>query len=161
MPTDSPHHVAIRPALWAGVVASIVFQALEIVLIPLVGGGSPWGPMRMIAAMVLGRSVLPPPDTFNLGVALVALVVDIVLAVVYAFPLAWLIEKLDLGRSAVIGAGFGLALYLINFHGLTAIFPGFILGRNAATVVTHVVFSVVVVVVYKTLQAKSPVPAVA
>ena len=58
-----------KAALWAGIVAGFVFMVLEMLLVQLVGGGSMWGPPRMMAAMVMGRGVLPPPATFdpNLG----------------------------------------------------------------------------------------------
>ena len=70
--TEPAGRSLLSTALVAGIIASIVFQVLEIVLIPLFGGGSPWGPARMIAAMVMGRGVLPPPDTFSLMIVLVA-----------------------------------------------------------------------------------------
>ncbi|MFB8830009.1 hypothetical protein ACE0DR_13370 [Azotobacter sp. CWF10] len=50
----------VRAGVWAGVIAGVVFLALEMLLVPLLMGGSPWGPPRMIAAIVMGRDVLPP-----------------------------------------------------------------------------------------------------
>jgi hypothetical protein len=154
--TASESHFAFGSALCAGVVASIVFQALEILLIPLNGGGSPWGPTRMIAAMVLGRGVLPPPATFDWGIAIVALVVDVVLAMIYSVALCWLTKPWRLGRSAVVAAIFGVALYFVNFYWLTAIFPWFTMGRNGVTQLTHVVFSLTAVLAYYWLAHRSP-----
>jgi hypothetical protein len=140
--------------LAAGVIASIVFQVLEILLIPRFGGGSPWGPARMIAAIVMGRGVLPPPATFDLTVVLVALAVDIVLAVIYTAVLGWLIHYWSVGWSLTVGAVFGVLLYLINFSGFTRIFPWFEMGRNGVTLFTHVVFSLTAALAYKKLQQK-------
>ncbi|MGQ0814996.1 MAG: DUF2911 domain-containing protein [Gemmatimonadota bacterium] len=47
----------------SGLIAGVVFIVLDITLVPLFGLGSPWEPVRMIAAIVLGRDVLPPPAT--------------------------------------------------------------------------------------------------
>lgn len=162
---DTPSESPVRPAndarfpwsavIWAGIISSLVFQVLEAVLIPLFAGDSPWGPMRMIAAMVLGRSVLPPPSTFDPGAALVALVVDIVLAIIYVFFLSWFIRFWRLRPALVAAAVFGVALFVINFYGFTAVFPWFVMGRNLVTLFTHIVFSVTAVLVFKKLAPAS------
>ncbi len=139
----------------AGVIASVVFQVLEVLLIPLVGGGSPWGPARMIAAMVMGPGVLPPPATFDPTIVGVALVVDVVLAIAYTAILSFVIRGWPLGRAVLAGAGFGVALYAINFYGFTAVFPWFEMGRNGVTLFTHIVFSVTAVMAYKNLHGRS------
>jgi hypothetical protein len=56
-----------RAAAVAGFAAGMVFLALEL-LMALMTTGSAWGPPRMIAAIVLGRGVLPPPASFSLSV---------------------------------------------------------------------------------------------
>lgn len=148
---SSSRRPAWRAAVLAGIIASIVFQLLEILLIPSFGGGSPWGPARMIAAMVMGPRVLPPPATFDLGIVLVALVVDIVLAVIYTAILGRLISRWNFGSSLLVAAVFGVLLYFINFYGFTVIFPWFVMGRNGVTLCTHIVFSLTAVLAYKKL----------
>lgn len=155
MITDTPQQSVSSPwraVVMAGLAASVVFQVLEIILIPLVGGGSPWGPARMIAAMVMGRSVLPPPATFDLLVVAVAFVVDVVLAIVYVAVLSWLIRRWALATALLGGAIFGVGLYVVNFYGFTHLFPWFEMGRNGVTLLTHIAFSMTAVVVYKRLQ---------
>ncbi len=145
---------ALGAALTAGIIASLVFQILEIILIPLVGGGSPWGPTRMIAAMVLGPRVLPPPATFELNLVLVAFGVDVVLAMIYSVAINWITGGLRLSLAIAAGAALGVVLYALNFYGLIALFPWFVMGRNAVTVFTHVVFSVTAVLAYHKLHAR-------
>src|ERR671919_425929 len=103
----------IRPdwkaALWAGVIAGLVFMLLEMMLVPMFMGGSPWGPPRMIAAIALGKEVLPPPDTFDPGIMAAAMVVHFVLSVVYAIMLAAIIAGARQGTGIWVGAAFGLA----------------------------------------------------
>lgn len=144
-----------RAAIWAGIIAGIIFMVLEMIMVPVFGGGSPWGPPRMIAAIGMGRDVLPSPDTpptFDFLVLMVAMILHLLLSVIYSVVLAFFIHRLDMGRAAVLGAAFGLALYLINFYAFTALFPWFANARNWITIFTHIVFGLVAAAAYKGLQ---------
>jgi uncharacterized membrane protein YagU involved in acid resistance len=107
-----------KAAIWSGLIAGLVFLALELILVPLLQGGSPWGPPRMIAAIGMGKEVLPPPATFDLGIILVAMLIHFALVIVYGLILALIIHRLTMGMAIVAGAIFGLALYAINFYGI-------------------------------------------
>ncbi len=144
----------LRAAVISGIIGSLVFQVLEIILIPLAGGGEPWGPARMIAAMVLGPRVLPPPATFDAPIVLVALIVDIVLAIIYAAIIGTLVHRWPRSTAIIVGAVFGALLYGVNFYIFTAIFPWFVMGRNFVTLFTHIVFSVTVVFLYLRLSRR-------
>ena len=135
----------IKAAVWAGIIAGVVFMMLEMVLVETVGGGSPWGPPRMIAAIGMGKDVLPPPATFDLGVMIVAMAIHFVLAILLGMILGLIVSRRKLGLMASIGAGaiFGLAVYLVNFYGLTALFPWFAMARTPITLLTHVIFGTV------------------
>jgi hypothetical protein len=141
-----------RAAVWAGVIAGAVFMMLEMVMMPLFAGVSAWAPPRMIAAILLGREVLPPPATFELGVFLVAMMVHFALSIIYAVILAWIIYTFSLGPAIAIGMAFGLALYVINFYGFTAIFPWFAMARNWISIFAHLVFGGVAAWAYKALE---------
>jgi len=119
-----------KAATWSGIIAGFVFLVLEMLMVPIFGGGSPWGPPRMIAAIVLGEGVLPPPPTFSAGIVAVAMVLHFVLSIVYALIFALVINRLGLGTALAIGAAGGLILYLVNFYGFTALFPWFAMARN-------------------------------
>lgn len=114
-----------KAAIGAGLLAGMVFLILEMMLVPLVGGGSPWGPPRMMAAILLGKGVLPPPASFALGIVMVALALHLVLSVGYAVIFALAISRLHRGAALALGAAGGLVLYLVNFYGFTTIFPWF------------------------------------
>ncbi len=92
-----------KAAIISGLVAGLVFMMLEMVLMGTIGGQSPWGPPRMIAAMVMGKDVLPPPATFNMGIMMVAMMIHLVLSVILAVVLGWAISRWRVGlgwRSA-------------------------------------------------------------
>ena len=135
----------IKAAIWAGIIAGVVFMMLEMVLVATVGGGSPWGPPRMIAAIGMGKDVLPPPATFDLGVMIIAMAIHFVLAILLGMILGLIVSRWKLGLMASIGVGaiFGLAVYLINFYGFTALFPWFAMARTPITLLTHVMFGTV------------------
>lgn len=153
--------IRIRPdwtaAVWAGVIAGLVFMMLEMILVPMFMGGSPWGPPRMIAAIALGEGVLPPPDTFAPGILAVAVVVHFALSIVYALILAALIAGSSRGTAIWVGAGFGLVLYLVNFYLFTAIFPWFAMARNWISVFSHIMFGLVGGWAYVALRRSAPV----
>lgn len=57
-PASAERSVDWRAAIWAGIIAGAVFVVLEMLMVPLFLGGSPWGPPRMIGAIVMGEGVL-------------------------------------------------------------------------------------------------------
>ena len=150
--------VAARPsidwssAIWSGIIAGAVFMMLEMVMVPMFLGGSPWGPPRMIAAIGMGKGVLPPPDTFALVPMVVAMAIHFMLAIVLAVVLALFVNRVGLGMAVLAGAVFGLVVYLINFYGLTAVFPWFEMARNWVSIFAHMMFGAVAALSYKWLQ---------
>jgi hypothetical protein len=134
-----------KATIWAGIAAGIVFMMLEMVLVATVGGGSPWGPPRMIAAMVMGKGVLPPPADFAMAPMAVAMVIHFALSLVYAviLGLAITIWRLGFGASLLAGTAFGLLIYFVNFYGFTVIWPWFAMARNFISLFAHAMFGLV------------------
>lgn len=143
-----------KKAVIAGLIAGAVFMMLEMIMVPLFMGGSPWGPPRMIAAIILGKSVLPMPPqpvTFDFGVMMAAMFLHFMLSIIYAVIIGWLCRKLSMGTSILIGAVFGLAIYVINFYGFTAVFPWFAMGRTWVSIFSHAMFGIVAAFSFKKL----------
>lgn len=143
-------------AVWAGLIAGAVFMVLEMALVATVGGGSAWGPPRMIAAIVMGQDVLPGPEnppTFDIGVLIVAMIVHFALSLIMAFILAAILAYagVSIGAALAIGAVFGLLVYLVDFYGFTAWFPWFENARNWITIMSHIVFGIVLAWSYKAI----------
>ena len=150
--------IDLRAALWAAAAAGIVFMMLEMAMVMLVQGESPWAPPRMIAAIGMGEGVLPPPATFDAGIMAVAMAIHFALAIVLAVILAWGISRFGLGTAASVvgGAVFGLAVYYINFYGFTALFPWFAMARGAISIIAHAVFGAILGGVYRLLYPSPP-----
>lgn len=144
-----------KSAVIAGLIAGAVFLVLEMVMVPLFLGGSPWGPPRMIAAIALGRGVLPPPATFNITAVLVAMVIHFVLSALYALILAVLVSRVSTMAALLAGAIFGLVLYLVNFYGMTTVFPWFAMARNWVSIFTHLVYGLLAAWLYIGMTSRS------
>lgn len=149
----TPERVAWKAAIGAGLIAGVVFMMMEMILVA-VTGGSPWGPPRMMAAMVMGEAVLPPPATFNVMIMMVAMIVHFILSIVLAVVFAWVLSlwRLSGGAALALGAAFGLLVYLVNFYPVAAIlFPWFAMARNWIQISSHIVFGAVLAWAYLAL----------
>lgn len=111
-----------------------------------------WGPPRMIAAIVLGESALPPPATFSAGIVAIAMLVHFALSIVYTLIASLLIYRWSSGAAVSVGLLYGLALYVVNFYGFTEVFPWFAMARNWVSIFAHLVFGVVTAWSYKGLS---------
>jgi hypothetical protein len=152
----TPDRVEWKAATWAGLIAGAIFLMMEMILLVVVGE-SPWGPPRMMAAMIMGEGVLPPPGTSDLVVVMVAMIVHFVLSIALALAFAWAISlwHVSFGAALALGAGFGLLVYLVNFYPITAVlFPWFAMARNWITISSHIVFGIVLAWAYVHLTAK-------
>lgn len=156
-PHDSLHGVTDwKAGAWAGVIAGFAFMMLEMAMVWMFMGQSPWGPPHMIAAMGLGKDVLPPPDAwapFDTTIMLVAMMIHFPLSIVYGLIGAWLVHRFDWTGALMIGAAFGLAIYIANFHFIAPVaFPWFTMARNWVSIFAHIMFGVALGVAYVWLR---------
>jgi hypothetical protein len=150
--------VNAKAAIWAGIVAGVVFMMLEMLLVWQVQGDSPWAPPRMIAAMAMGESVLPPPGSFDALIMAVAMAIHMLLSVILGFILGWAISnwKMGLVTTILVGTIFGLIIYFVNFYLFTAIFPWFAMARGAVAIFAHAVFGLVLGWTYRAIADRPP-----
>lgn len=150
MPTPATRRSRIDAgaAIWAGLVAGLVFMVAGMLMVATFPGGSAWEAPRMIGAVALGRDVLPPPDTFDGAVFAVAMAIHFALSILLGFVFAFIAGTRTVGTSALVGALFGLVVYAISFYGLTAVFPWLAEARNWATIFAHLLFGVALGAVY-------------
>ena len=142
-----------RAAILAGLAAGLVFLILEMVMVPLFLGGSPWAPPRMIGAIIMGRDVLPPPGTFHGPAFLAATVVHFALSAIYGIVVGFMTHRTNIGTAVLVGLAFGLVLYFVNFYLFTEQFPWFANARNWVTIFSHIVFGGLVGWFYKRMAA--------
>ena len=140
--------ISVRAAIWAALIAGAVFMVMEMTLVSVFMGASPWGPPRMIAAIGMGEGVLPPPATFDMGVMMVAMLIHFALSVLFAFVFAFIAKGRTVGMATLLGAVFGLLVYFFGFYVMTAVFPWFAMGRGWIGIVSHIVYGAVLGWVY-------------
>jgi len=136
-----------KAAAWAGVIAGLVFLMLEMGLVWLVQGQSPWGPPHMMAAMVLGKDVLPSMGTWapmDLKIVMIAMMIHFPVSIIYGLIGAWLMHRSDLAGAVMIGAALGLVIYIVNFYLVAPMaFPWFAMGRNWIGGFSHLMFGAI------------------
>jgi uncharacterized membrane protein YagU involved in acid resistance len=150
MNVENPSRSNLKAGALAGLIAGAVFMMMEMGLVAL-SGGSPWGPPRMIAAIVMGEGVLPPPASFDLMILMAAMVVHFMLSIVIGVGFAFIAKRFGLVMAVAVGAAVGLALYVVNFYGMTAFFPWFAMARNTISIVSHIAFGMVLGLSYHRL----------
>ena len=144
-----------RAAACAGIVAGILATAAQILLWFLFTDALPailFRDARLTAAILMGRGVLSPPSTFDLNVMLIAALLHFALSIAYGLILSRLIARLRTLSALLVGAVFGLSLYVVNMYGFTIFFPWFDATRDWITVVAHVIFGVTAAGAYKALS---------
>lgn len=143
------HHFTHRRPDWsaaatAGFAACAFFCAVEMLAVLLVTGQSPWIPPRMVAAILLGTGVLPPPATFDVTIVAAALAVHFMLGIGLGLILGAIVAPFrldsDVVTVSIAGGVFGLVIYLFNFHVMTGVFPWFAASRGWLMLAGHLVF---------------------
>lgn len=147
--------IDLRAAIAAGLIASAIFIGLDALLGVVFLTGNINERMRMIAAIVLGEGVLPPPDTLEPGMLVTAIAVHMALSVAYAIVLAWLVFRVGVAAAVAIGIGFGLTIYLVNFYGFSALFPWFESARGPVTLALHLLYGLVTAFEYKAFSRRA------
>jgi len=150
------HHATDwRAATWAGLIAGVVFLMVEMLMVAVFEGQSPWGPPRMMAAMLMGKDVLPPPADFDFGIVMVAMLIHFPLALVYGLVIGWVVHRFSPSLALVTGLVIGFAIYLINFYPIAAaMFPWFAMARGWVSAVAHMIFGLAAAGAYVALRRR-------
>ncbi|TFW09291.1 sodium:proline symporter [Oxalobacteraceae bacterium OM1] len=143
-------------ALLAGWLAGGVATLFEVALWWLAGDAviaTLWRDTRRAAAVLLGPTVLPPPDTIDLHVFAAAALVHLLLSSVYGLLQIVLARLVAPRAMALAGAVFGLAVFVMNMYGFTLLFPWFADDRDGITAAAHVVFGASAAMSFALLRA--------
>lgn len=147
-----------KAAVWAGLIAGAIFMMVEMLMVMVFMGESPWAPPRMIAAMIMGEGVLPPPGSFDLGIVTTAMVIHFALSIVYGLLFGWIAHRLTGVSATLVGTGFGLAIYLLNFYLIAPLmFPWFTMAQNWVSLVAHLIFGLVLGGAYAATRHHKPI----
>lgn len=147
-------------ALVAGIVAGAVLMVLSLLWSATDMTSHPWILARRIAAITMGQQVLGKAD-FSATIVAVMALTHYGLGVIFALILSVIVAALHFesspGKVVVVGALFGLALYLVNFYLLADFFPWFVDMRGGVTLLAHLIFGMLTAGVYWKLEKNSAV----
>lgn len=135
---------AAAGALW-GLVAGIVFAAATMMWAAFVWGDTIWAPMRMIATMV----GFEPGQAFAMLPVLSGMMIHLALSVLYGVVFAVAmraVAPVSTGITLLAGGLYGLALYVVNFHGFAQLetFSAFrMVAGDPFEIAIHVVFGLI------------------
>ena len=137
--------------IFAGIAAG-TFSTLAQMLLWAAAGEDAWTLLLrdagLTAALLPGQAAPAPSVGFDTGIMLAATGIHFALSIAYAALLLPVAKRLGLMASLSAGAGFGVALYLVNLYGFTFIFPWFAQARGGITLAAHLVFGVAVMLTY-------------
>lgn len=97
---------------------------------------------RLTAAIVMGRAVLAPEPAWRWDVLVAATGIHFALSLGYAAIALPAVRRLRTRGTLFAGAAFGLAIYIVNLHGFTLLFPWFEVARGWVTIFAHLVFGI-------------------
>jgi hypothetical protein len=153
----------LRPAYRAGVVASLIAEAVFILLaamVSLLRGMDPWMVARMPGSFVLGLEAVQRPG-FVPGDVLMGLLMHLGLGILVGVIYAALLPRL--GISPVAGGLIaGAVLYILGFWVLPLLFPTWLAPfwlpplEKALEAVTHVIYGVVFGYAYQRMLDTKP-----
>ena len=152
------HHWEHREPDWAaaavsGFAAGAILMVLELAWATLSGSSGPWRISQLVAALTLGVGPLQgSPFSFDPVIVGMALATHYLLGVAFGMVLGYVLAGYRYDSSVtpmlLIGAAFGLFLYLINFHALTHVFPWLTELQGWTTLTAHLVFGVSAALLY-------------
>lgn len=140
-----------RAAVIAGLVAGVVFLIVAMAWTQATVG-SAWIVPRFVASLVLGPGILPPPATFDATALIVGLLVHLILSVLFGVLIAAVVHRWGMLVAALIGAVIGVTLYFINLYGLSLLTPWIIPYRGTALLVVHMLYGLILGVIYEALE---------
>lgn len=154
-----PRNVDLFAAGVAGFAGGALLMVLELAWTASMSVEGPWRTTQLVAALTLGPAVLDDARApFDVLVVAVALGTHYVLGIFSGFVVAWLLaalhRTLQFGMAEVVGALFGAAVYFVNFHLAIPLVPWFAELSGWATFIGHVVFGLVIAVLYVRLARR-------
>jgi hypothetical protein len=138
----------------SGLAAGAVLMVLDLIWSAIFNAHGPWRTSHMIAPIFIGTDTLKATGyAFSVHVVSIALATHYVLGILFGLVIGAIMSQLrldaTLGRAVAAGAILGMAIYLINFEGVTGFFPWLAELRGRETMAAHVVFGIVAAVLYR------------
>jgi uncharacterized membrane protein YagU involved in acid resistance len=137
---------------WRATIASTLVAALSFLIIFLglapSMGLSPFEPIQMMGAILLGRGIVDQPPEFDATVFGAALIIHFILSLLYSAVIAAWVRERPPAQALGVGMLIGLAIYMLNFYVFIPAYPWFYAARDLVTIFAHLVFGAAAALVY-------------
>lgn len=140
-----------RAVAIAGTLGAVFFLLLNM-LLKSVYLGSPELTWRILASILLGPEAILPDQSPPLALIVAALAVHIPLSLLFTALIAVVVHEWGLLPSVLVGGLLGIALYLINFYGLSLAIPWLRDMASWMMLATHLAFGGLVAGVYEVVE---------
>lgn len=136
---------AERPVQWlTGFQVALAIAAIFL----LVSRGIPWASSGLVSQTVMGREI-KDPGAIQTDITFLAIILHFVASLLYASIMLPLIHRFQYSSAALVGAGMGVILYLLNLALFTIVGGGAPYSRETAVFITHLAFGLVFTGAYK------------
>lgn len=115
---------------------------------------SPWLFSRIIASILMGEQVLPPPVNFTWQILATSLFIHLLLSVVFSGLIAIVVHQWGILVSFLGGAMMGLAFYTIVFYTFSILFPWFYTFRSWIFLVMYILYGAFTGSMYELLEVE-------
>lgn len=123
----------------AGVVSMAVFAAIMMAFAWAVRGASPWRPLDIFGAIVLGQAISDGAVAHTVATTLAGALLLLALGVLSGVIVALIVHRMHPAIALVAGAAFGLAIYYVDMHGFARIFEPLTMLRGWSTLVAYAI----------------------
>lgn len=142
-----------RAVALAGALSSAVFLLTNLAFNAFYLG-SFWLTWRILASVIMGPEVISPLEAGRIEILFTALLVHLPLSVAFTALIAVIVHEWGIWLSAVVGGLMGLALYAINFYGLSFLFPWIGSLTSWLMLVSHLAFGAVAGASYELFERR-------
>jgi hypothetical protein len=127
----------------AGVVAGLMYLLAQMLFSWSLGLDGPLASLQRIAAVLLGPDAAPPSHVASIELGM-GVLIHLFVSLVYGFIVGRSVRACSVYTAPVVGAGVGLALFVVGFFGVApSAFPWFLDVRNLPTAFDHAMFGAV------------------
>jgi hypothetical protein len=140
-----------RPEAGAALVAGVAAGSALLTLLVMLSAGlydePAWKIPQLIGSTLRGPAAAEL-RAFDPVVAALGVAIHFTLSLLYALAFAGITAEWR-RHTALTGIAFGIALYFVNLHGFTQLFPWFLELRTPDTLAAHAFFGLLLACIYK------------
>jgi hypothetical protein len=138
-------------AILAGIIAMVVFAAVEIAFSWSVRGESPLSPLVVFGTATLNALMSSMHPGGGIKTAIVGVACLVALGAVSGIILGYLVVRLGVAGAALVGLVFGLAMFAIDMYGIARILPALAPLRDWMSAIAYAIQGALAAALYKVM----------